>query len=103
MHEKSYGKGTVSMQNWVNVFCVYSFHWSKLYSNNPININHVHKDSKYFLYVIVTLITNIIGGDALFYGGINQTDLVKRAPVLKHLHGRIIMGAFEIFFLKGSL
>ena len=39
----------------------------------------------------------------MFYDGVKQTDLVKRAQILKHLHGRIIMGTFERCFQKGSI
>ena len=42
----------------------------KLYSNKPKNINHVHKDSKDMVSVIITVGKNIIGGDTVFYDGV---------------------------------
>ena len=48
-------------------FTYIAFIGSKLFSNNPKNMNHVHKDGKYFLSVIITLGTNISGGDTMFY------------------------------------
>ena len=66
-------------------------------------MNHVNKDGNDLVYVIITLITSIIGGYKVFYDGVKQTDLGKRAHVLKYLHDRIIMGTFEIFFHEGSL
>ena len=70
----------------------------KLYSNNPKDMNHVHKDSNELVSVIITLGANISGGDTVFYDVIKQTGLVKRAHVLKKLHRRIIMGQFERFY-----
>ena len=75
----------------------------KLYSNNIRNTNHVHKDSKDLVSVIINLGTNISGGDIVFYDGVKQTDLGKISHVLKHLHGRIIMGPFERCFNEGYL
>ena len=37
----------------------------------------------------------------MFCGILKQTDLGKRAHVLKHLHGRMILGPFEICFRDG--
>ena len=39
----------------------------KLFSNNPKSMNHVHKDTNYVLYVIITLGANIRGVDTVFY------------------------------------
>ena len=50
----------------------------KIYSNYLKNMNHVHKDSKYLMSVKITLGTNIIGGDTLFYGGVKRTDLWEK-------------------------
>ena len=44
--------------------------------------------------VIITMVTNISGGDTVFYYGIIITDLVKISHVLKHLHGRAILVPF---------
>ena len=66
----------------------------KLFSNHPKNMNHVHRDTNDYLYVIITLETNIIGGDTVFYASVKESDLGNRAHSLKHLHGIIIFGAF---------
>ena len=39
----------------------------KLYRNHPKNLNHVHKDTKYLVSVIITLGKNISGGETVFY------------------------------------
>ena len=62
----------------------------KLFSNKPKNMNSVHKDTKDLLYVMITLVTNISVGDTVIYDGVIISDLVNRAHVLKHLHGRIL-------------
>ena len=41
-------------------------------------MNDFHKDSKDLLYVIINMATNISEGCTVFYGGVQQTDLVKR-------------------------
>ena len=67
----------------------------KLYSNHPKNLNHVHKDSKNLVHVIITLGGDISGGDNVFYYGVKTSDLGSRAHVLKNLYGRMIFGPFE--------
>ena len=47
----------------------------KLFSNQPINVNHFHKDTKDLLSVIINLGTNISGGDTVFYDGVKKYDL----------------------------
>ena len=69
-------------------------------SNVHKNLNHVHKDSKDFLSVIITLGNNKMGGDTMFYDGVKTSNLGSRAHVLKHLHGRMIFGPFGFFFMK---
>ena len=39
----------------------------KIFSNYPKNLNHVYKDSKYLISVIITLGKDISGGDTVFY------------------------------------
>ena len=68
---------------------------SKLFSDSPKNINHVHKGTKYLFSVIITLRKIWVEGDTVFYDGLKASDLGSRAHVLKHLHGRIIFGPFE--------
>ena len=70
----------------------------KLYSNHTKNMNNVHKYIKDLLPVIINLGKYLSGGDTVFYGRVKHTDLGKIPQVLKHLHGRIIMGPFERCF-----
>ena len=67
----------------------------KLFSNHPKNLNYVYKDSKDLVYVIITAVKNIRGGDTVFYDGVKTYELESRAHVFKHLHGRMIFGPFE--------
>ena len=39
----------------------------KIYSNNPKNMNNVHKDSNELVSVIINMVTNVRGGDKLLY------------------------------------
>ena len=55
-----------------------------LYTRHPKNLNHVHKDSKDLLLVIIILGTDVNGGETVFYDGENMNDIGKRAHVLKH-------------------
>ena len=68
---------------------------SRLFRNHAKNLNHVHKDSKYLVYVIITLRKNISEGDTVFYDRLNSSDLGSRSHVLKHLNGRTIFVQFE--------
>ena len=45
---------------------------------------------------------NIELGEILFYYGVKTSDLVSRAHVLKHLHGRIIFGPLEKYYHEGN-
>ena len=69
----------------------------RVFSNHPINLNHLHKDSKYLVSVIITLGENISGGDTVFYDGVKTSDLGIRSHVLKNLHGRMIFCPFDFF------
>ena len=66
-------------------------------------MNHVHKDTRDLVSVIITIVTNISGGDTVFYDGVKTSDLLSRARVIKHLHGRIIFDAFEKCYREGNL
>ena len=68
-----------------------------LFSNHHKILNHVNKDSKDLVYVIITLGGKKSGGDTVFYDGVKTSDLGSRAHVLKHLHGRMIFGPFDFF------
>ena len=53
--------------------------------------------------IIITPVTNISRGDTVFDHILNKTNLGKRAHVLRHLNGRMILGSFERFFYEGYL
>ena len=66
----------------------------KLFSNHPENLNRVHKDSNYFVSVIITLGGGISGEDTVFYDGVKTSELGSISHVLKKLHRRMIFGTF---------
>ena len=66
-----------------------------LFTRHTKNPNCVHKDSNDLLSVIIILGTNVHGGKTVFYEGVNMNDIVKRSHVLKHSHGRCVVGAFD--------
>ena len=86
-----------------NIFTSMAVIGGKLYSNHHKNMNHVHKDSKYLVSVIITLGKNISGGDNVFYDGVKTSDLGSRAHILKHLYEIMIFGPFEKVFHEGTL
>ena len=75
----------------------------KLYRNHPKNLNHVNKETKDLVPVIIILGKYISGGDTVFYDGVKTSDLGSRAHILKHLHGRMIFGPFAFFPHEGTL
>ena len=64
---------------------------------------HSNKNTNNLLSVIITLGTNISGGETVFYDGVKSSNLGNRYHVLKHLHGRMIFGPFEKYFHNGTL
>ena len=58
-------------------------------------MNHVHKDAKDLVSIIITVGKYISGGDTVFYDGVKTSDLGSRDHILKHLHGRMIFGPVE--------
>ena len=76
---------------------------SKLYSNHPKNLNHVHKDTKYMVSVIITVGKDKSGGDNVFNYGVKTYDLGSRVHILKYLHGRMIFGRYEKVFHEVTL
>ena len=64
----------------------------KLYRNHPKNLNHVHKDIKDLVSVIITLGKDISGGYTVFYDELKSSSFWSRARILKHLHGRMVFG-----------
>ena len=75
----------------------------RLYRNHPKNLNHMHKDVKYLVSVIITLGKDIIRGDTLFYDGVKTCDFGNRSHILKHSHGIMVFGPFEKFYNEGTL
>ena len=67
----------------------------RIFINHPKNLNHVHKDGKDLVSVLITLGVNISGGGAVFYDGVKTSDLRSRYHVKKHLYRRMIFGPFE--------
>ena len=65
-----------------------------LYTKNAKNLNHVHKDSKDLLSVIIILGTNVNGGETFFNDGENMNNIGKRAHILMHSHGRCVIGSY---------
>ena len=88
---------SVNIQDWGKKFTSKAVIGGKIFSNNPKTTNHVHKNSKYLVSVIITLGRNISGEDTMFYDVVETSDLGSRAHVLKYLHGRMIFGPFENF------
>ena len=66
-------------------------------------MNHMDKDVKDLVSVIITLGKDISGGDTMFYDGVKSSYFGSRAHILKHLHGRMIFGPFENVFHEGTL
>ena len=71
-----------------------------LFKRHRKNLNNVHKDSNGILSVIIILGTNVHGGETVFNDGENMNNIGKRAHVLKHSHGRCVVGPFDNFFTK---
>ena len=74
----------------------------KLYRNHPKNLNHMHKDVKDLVSVIITLGKYISGGDTLFYDGVKSYDFGSRAHIFTFLHGGMVFGPFEKVFHEGT-
>ena len=54
------------------IFTYMAFIGGKLYSNHPKNMNHVHKDTKDLISVIIKVGKDISGGDTVFYYGVKN-------------------------------
>ena len=70
---------------------------------HPKNINHVHRDSKDLLSVIIILGTYVNGGETVFNDGDNMNDIGKRACVMNQSRGRCVIGAFDKNLHEGSI
>ena len=55
-----------------------------LYTRHPKNLNHLHKDSKDLMSVIIILGTDGDGGEIDFFGVDSLNDIVMSAQVLTH-------------------
>ena len=44
-------------------------------------MNHVHKDSKDLVYIIITMGTDISGGETMFHDWVKTYDLGSRAHI----------------------
>ena len=53
--------------------------------------------------MIIILGTDVIGGEAFFNDGENMNDIGKRTHVLKHAHGRSVIGSFVKILHEGSI
>ena len=73
-----------------------------LYTRHPKNLNHVHKDSKDLLSVIIILGTYVNGGETVFYDVDHMNDIGIISHVLKHSHGRSVIGSFVKFYMKAQ-
>ena len=66
-----------------------------LFTRHPKNPNYLHKDSNNLLPVIIILRKDVHGGETVFYDGEKMNDIGKIAHVLKHSHGRCVIGDFD--------
>ena len=74
-----------------------------LFTIHPKNPNHVQKDSNDLLSVIIILGTYVHGRETVFNDGGNMNAIGKRAHVLKHSHGRCVVGTFDKNLHEGSI
>ena len=74
-----------------------------LFTRHPNNLSHVHKDSNNLLPVIIILGTYVHGGETVFNDGDKINDIRKRSNVLKHSHGRCVVGDFDKILHEGSI
>ena len=65
-----------------------------LFTKYVKNLNHVHKDSKDLLLVIIILRTDVNRGETVFYDGEKMNDIGKRTHVLEHSHGSCVIIIF---------
>ena len=72
-----------------------------LYARHPLT--HVHRDSNDILSVIIILGTDVHSGETVFYDGDNINDIGKGSHVLKHSHGRCVIGAFNKILHRVSI
>ena len=74
-----------------------------LFTIHPKNIDNLQKDSNNLLSVIIILGKNVHGGETVFYDGEDMNEIGKRAHVMKHSHGRCVVGPFDKILHEGSI
>ena len=84
-------------------FTSFSTIGGNLYTRHANNLNHVHKYSQDILSVIIILGTDVNGGETVSYDGETMNGIGKRAHVLKHSHGRCVIGSFDKVLYEGSI
>ena len=53
--------------------------------------------------MIIISVTDVNGGETVFYYGENMNDIGKIAHVLKHSYGRCVIGYFDKKLHEGSI
>ena len=76
---------------------------SNLFTRHLKNLNHEHKESNYILLVIIIFRTDVHAVETVFNDGENMNYIGKRAHVLKHSHGRCVVGLFDKSLYEGSI
>ena len=84
-------------------FTLFATIGGNLYTRHANNLNHVHRNSKDLLSVIIILGTDVNVGETVFNDRDNMNDIGKRAHVLNHSHRRCIIGAFDKILHEGSI
>ena len=74
-----------------------------LFTRHPKNCNHAQKYSKDLMSVIIILGTNFHGGKKIYYYEEKMNNIEKIAHVLKHSHGRCVVGPFDKILNEGSI
>ena len=74
-----------------------------LYTRHANNLNHGHKYSQDPLSVIIIVVTDVNCGETVFNDRENMNDIGKRAHVLKHSHGRCVIGSFDTLLHEDSI
>ena len=75
----------------------------KLFRNHPKNLNHVYKDIKDLVPIIITLGKDIGGGYTVFNEGVISSHFGSIYHILKHLHGIMVFCTFEKVFHEDTL
>ena len=73
---------------------------NNLFTRHPNNLNHVDKYSNDLLSVIIMLGKNVHGGETVFNDVVNMNYTEKISHVLKHAHGRCVVGSFDKIYMK---